>query len=148
MSGLIGVELSRVLGDSPELIEGLASGPDNERRQLENIARLGVGQSSLAMQEQDLKLRRNRSDIEGDTRASRVRTAEIARLIKEDIVAEITIIYLGKLIFRIKSPLPTIDCKPRPVASAKKFQSTIPNSKYTGKCSMSRPRFKNLSKTI
>jgi hypothetical protein len=82
-SGLIGMDLSRVLGDSPELLEGLSSGRANELRDTENIARLGVGQSDIAMRQQDAKRRRGRSDIEGDVRASRVRRAGIDELIKE-----------------------------------------------------------------
>ena len=83
MSGLIGMDLSRVLGDSPELIEGLTSGRANELRETENIARLGISQSDLAMRQQDAKRRRSQSDIEGDVRAARSRSAGLQGLIDE-----------------------------------------------------------------
>jgi len=82
-SGLIGMDMSRVLGDSPELIEGLATGRANELRDTENIARLGISQSDLAMRQQDAKRRRGRSDIEGDVRAARVRRGGIDELLGE-----------------------------------------------------------------
>ena len=56
----------------------------------------------------------------------------MARLIKAEMVPEITMIYLGKLILRIRSPRETIDCSPCTVASLKKFHSTIPTKRYTG----------------
>jgi hypothetical protein len=83
MSGLIGMDLSRVLGDSPELIEGLTSGRANELRETENIARLGISQSDLAMRQQDAKRRRSQSDIEGDVRAARSRSAGLQGRIDE-----------------------------------------------------------------
>jgi hypothetical protein len=82
-SGLIGMDMSRVLGDSPELIEGLTSGRANELRDTENIARLGISQSDLAMRQQDAKRRRSRSDIEGDVRAARVRSTGFQGLLDE-----------------------------------------------------------------
>ena len=82
-SGLIGMDLSRVLGDSPELLEGLSSGRANELRDTENIARLGISQSDLAMRQQDAKRRRSRSDIEGDVRAARVRSTGFQGLLDE-----------------------------------------------------------------
>jgi hypothetical protein len=82
-SGLIGMDMSRVLGDSPELIEGLTSGRANELRDTENIARLGISQSDLAMRQQDAKRRRSRSDIEGDVRAARVRSTDFQGLLDE-----------------------------------------------------------------
>ena len=82
-SGLIGMDMSRVLGDSPELIEGLISGRANELRDTENIARLGISQSDLAMRQQDAKRRRSRSDIEGDVRAARVRSTGFQGLLDE-----------------------------------------------------------------
>ena len=82
-SGLIGMDLSRVLGDSPELLEGLSSGRANELRDTENIARLGISQSDLAMRQQDAKRRRGRSDLEGDARASRVRSAGFQGLLDQ-----------------------------------------------------------------
>ena len=53
------------------------------------------------------------------------------RLINAEIVPDRTMMYLGKLIFLIKSPRETIACKPCVVASAKKVQKEIPAKRYT-----------------
>ena len=82
------------------------------------------------------------------TQNTKITIVFIIRLINAEIVPDTTIINFGKLILRIKSPRETIDCNPCTVASVKKFHNTIPTNKYTGKCSISLPRRKNLSNTI
>ena len=58
----------------------------------------------------------------------------INKLINDETVPEITIIYFGKFNFLIKSPLFTIDPRPLLVASVKNDHKTIPNNIVTGKC--------------
>lgn len=53
------------------------------------------------------------------------------RLMLEVKATEKTKTYLGKLIFLIKSPFPTIDVTLVVVSSAKNDQTTIPSSRYT-----------------
>ena len=75
-------------------------------------------------------------------------TIFISRFIRADSELAKTMMYFGKFILRIKSPRLIIDCRPIFVASVKNVHSTIPSSRYTPKCSMSRPRRKNFSNTI
>ena len=69
------------------------------------------------------------------------------RLISADILLARTMIYFGKLILRITSPLPTIAPTPADVISEKKFHNTIPTNKPTGQWGMSAPTFRNTAKT-
>ena len=71
-----------------------------------------------------------------------------SRFITADKLLLKTMIHRGMRIFLIRSPLPTIEPRLCDVISKKKFQITIPKSRYTGKWGMSDPIFKNFTKTI
>lgn len=75
-------------------------------------------------------------------------TKLIARLINAEMVAEITIMYFGKFIFLIKSPLLTIADMPWDVASEKNDHSVIAKSNDTAKWGMPAPNLKKWTNTI
>jgi hypothetical protein len=60
---------------------------------------------------------------------SRTITIESKKLISDEIVPEMTMMYFGKFIFLSKSPFETIELKEKFVASEKKFHMTIPKSR-------------------
>ena len=69
------------------------------------------------------------------------------RFISADILTATIIIQRGILIFLIRSPRPTIEVILCVVISAKNVHSTIPKSRYTGKCGIDPPSLKNFTNT-